>query len=91
VVVVLEKEDRWAAHQPGNNSNVVHAGLYYAPGSAKARMAVAGNRSIVDFARDNGVGVRVCGKLVVATSDAELPATGGTRAAGRAPTGCRRP
>ncbi|TVT62987.1 L-2-hydroxyglutarate oxidase [Amycolatopsis rhizosphaerae] len=73
-VTVLEKEDRWAAHQTGHNSNVVHAGLYYKPGSAKARLSVAGNRSIVDFARANGVGVEVCGKLVVATEEAELPA-----------------
>ena len=50
-VTVLEKEPRWAAHQTGHNSNVVHAGLYYKPGSFKARMSVAGNRSIVDFAR----------------------------------------
>jgi L-2-hydroxyglutarate oxidase len=73
-VTVLEKEDRWAAHQTGNNSNVVHAGLYYKPGSFKARMSVAGNRSIVEFARANGVPVEVCGKLVVATDPAELPA-----------------
>ncbi|WP_312871540.1 L-2-hydroxyglutarate oxidase [Amycolatopsis acididurans] len=72
--VVLEKEDHWAAHQTGHNSNVVHAGLYYKPGSAKARMSVAGNGSIVDFARENGVGVEVCGKLVVATDESELPA-----------------
>ncbi|WP_285485794.1 L-2-hydroxyglutarate oxidase [Amycolatopsis taiwanensis] len=75
-VTVLEKEDRWAAHQTGHNSNVVHAGLYYAPGSAKARMSVTGNRSIVDFARAHGVGVEVCGKLVVATGEDELPALG---------------
>lgn len=73
-VTVLEKEDRWAAHQTGHNSNVVHAGLYYKPGSAKATMSTAGNRSIVDFARQYGVPVEVCGKLVVATSEAELPA-----------------
>jgi (S)-2-hydroxyglutarate dehydrogenase len=73
-VTVLEKEDRWAAHQTGHNSNVVHAGLYYQPGSFKARMSVAGNRSIVDYARANGVPVEVCGKLVVATSADELPA-----------------
>lgn len=75
-VTVLEKEDRWAAHQTGHNSNVVHAGLYYKPGSAKARMSVAGNRSIADFAREHGVGVEVCGKLVVATDESELPALG---------------
>jgi L-2-hydroxyglutarate oxidase len=72
-VTVLEKEDHWAGHQTGHNSNVVHAGLYYAPGSFKARMSVAGNRSIVDFAREHGVPVEVCGKLVVATNEAELP------------------
>ncbi|SFQ45144.1 L-2-hydroxyglutarate oxidase [Amycolatopsis arida] len=75
-VTVLEKEDRWAAHQTGHNSNVVHAGLYYKPGSLKARMAVAGNASIVEFARAHGVPVEVCGKLVVATGEAELPALG---------------
>jgi L-2-hydroxyglutarate oxidase len=73
-VTVLEKDDRWAGHQTGHNSNVVHAGLYYQPGSIKARMAVAGSRSIVDFARANGVPVEVCGKLVVATAETELPA-----------------
>ncbi|WP_116049099.1 L-2-hydroxyglutarate oxidase [Amycolatopsis palatopharyngis] len=73
-VTVLEKEDHWAAHQTGHNSNVVHAGLYYKPGSFKARMSVAGNASIVRFAREHGVPVEVCGKLVVATSEAELPA-----------------
>ncbi|GAA1266040.1 L-2-hydroxyglutarate oxidase [Saccharothrix xinjiangensis] len=72
-VVVLEKEARWGAHQTGHNSNVVHAGLYYKPGSLKARMSVAGNASIVAFARERGVPVEVCGKLVVATSRDELP------------------
>ncbi len=72
-VTVCEKENRWAAHQTGHNSNVVHAGLYYKPGSLKARTAVAGNPGMVAFARAHGVPVDVCGKLVVATSDAELP------------------
>jgi L-2-hydroxyglutarate oxidase len=73
-VVVLEKEFRWAAHQTGHNSNVVHAGLYYPPGSRKARMSVAGNASMVAFAREHDVPVDVCGKLVVATKSAQLPA-----------------
>ena len=73
-VTVLEKEAGWAAHQTGHNSNVVHAGLYYKPGSFKARMSVAGNRSIVDFARRHGVPVEVCGKLVVATGPDQIPA-----------------
>jgi L-2-hydroxyglutarate oxidase len=72
-VTVCEKADRWAAHQTGHNSNVVHAGLYYRPGSLKARLSVAGNASMVAFARDNGVPVDVCGKLIVATRAAEVP------------------
>ncbi|HKN97938.1 MAG TPA: FAD-dependent oxidoreductase, partial [Pseudonocardiaceae bacterium] len=72
-VTVCEKEDRWAAHQTGHNSNVVHAGLYYRPGSLKARLSVAGNASMVAFAQDNDVPVRVCGKLIVATDAAEVP------------------
>jgi L-2-hydroxyglutarate oxidase len=72
-VTVLEKESHWAAHQTGHNSNVVHAGLYYQPGSLKARMSVAGNASMVAFAKEHGVPVDVCGKLVVATSPDELP------------------
>ena len=52
-VTVLEKEKHWGAHQTGHNSNVVHAGLYYKPGSLKARMSVAGNASMVAFAREH--------------------------------------
>lgn len=72
-VTVLEKEPRWAAHQTGHNSGVIHSGLYYKPGSLKAALCVAGSRSLVEFASDNGVPVDVCGKLVVATSAEELP------------------
>jgi L-2-hydroxyglutarate oxidase len=72
-VTVCEKEDRWGAHQTGHNSNVVHAGLYYRPGSFKATMAVAGNASMIEFAKDNGVPVDVCGKLVVAVTEDEVP------------------
>ncbi|GLY48090.1 L-2-hydroxyglutarate oxidase [Lentzea sp. NBRC 102530] len=72
-VTVLEKESHWAAHQTGHNSNVVHAGLYYKPGSLKAKMSVAGNASIIDFAKEHGVPYEVCGKLVVATSEDEVP------------------
>ncbi|HEX3786864.1 MAG TPA: L-2-hydroxyglutarate oxidase [Pseudonocardiaceae bacterium] len=71
-VVLCEKEDHWAAHQTGHNSNVVHAGLYYRPGSVKARTSVAGNASMVAFARAHDVPVDVCGKLVVASTEAEL-------------------
>ncbi|MDQ3154432.1 MAG: FAD-dependent oxidoreductase, partial [Actinomycetota bacterium] len=73
-VTVCEKEDDWARHQTGRNSGVVHSGLYYRPGSLKARLCVAGSRSIVAYAREHGVPVDVCGKLVVAVHERELPA-----------------
>lgn len=72
-VTVLDKEDALARHQTGRNSGVIHSGLYYAPGSLKARMATAGAASMARFAAEHGVAVRVCGKLVVATEDSELP------------------
>ncbi|WP_309135276.1 L-2-hydroxyglutarate oxidase [Cellulomonas sp.] len=72
-VTVLEKEDEPARHQTGRNSGVVHSGLYYAPGSLKARTAVAGARSMTAFARERGVAVEVTGKLVVATSADQVP------------------
>lgn len=73
VVTVLEKEASVGSHQSGNNSGVLHAGLYYKPGSLKARLAVSGIRQMRVFCRENGVPHEVCGKLVVATHDAELP------------------
>jgi L-2-hydroxyglutarate oxidase len=72
-VTVLEKESRLGAHQTGHNSGVIHAGVYYRPGSFRARLCVAGARSMVAFCQDNGVPVEVCGKLIVATSAEELP------------------
>jgi L-2-hydroxyglutarate oxidase len=72
-VTVLEKEDRWAAHQTGHNSGVLHAGVYYPPGSLKAEFCRRGRESMVEFCREYGVPHRICGKLVVATSDAEVP------------------
>jgi L-2-hydroxyglutarate oxidase len=72
-VTVLEKEAAWASHQTGRNSGVIHAGLYYKPGSLKARMCVAGNRSMAEFAKDRGIPLDICGKLVVAVDDSERP------------------
>ncbi len=72
-VTLLEKEDHWAAHQTGHNSGVIHAGPYYKPGSLKATMCLAGNQSMTEFAREHGVDFETCGKLIVATSEAELP------------------
>ncbi|WP_207947703.1 L-2-hydroxyglutarate oxidase [Occultella glacieicola] len=73
-VVVVDKEPGVAHHQTGHNSGVIHSGLYYAPGSLKARLGTAGAASMTAFAQDHGVPVRTCGKLVVAVDDAELPA-----------------
>jgi len=72
-VVVLEKEATVARHQSGHNSGVMHAGLYYAPGSLKARLAVDGIRQLKSFCQQFGVPHEVCGKLVVATSEDEVP------------------
>jgi len=70
---VLEKESSLASHQTGHNSGVIHSGLYYKPGSAKARMCTQGRRELIEFARDRGVPFRICGKIVVATEERELP------------------
>jgi (S)-2-hydroxyglutarate dehydrogenase len=72
-LLVLEKEDRVARHQSGHNSGVIHSGLYYKPGSLKARLCVAGAAAMVEFCRENGVPHEVCGKVVVATQTDELP------------------
>jgi L-2-hydroxyglutarate oxidase len=72
-VTVLEKEHRVGAHQTGHNSGVIHSGVYYRPGSLRARLCVAGARSMVQFCREHGIPVEVTGKLIVATAEAELP------------------
>ncbi len=72
-VAVLEAEDRVAAHQSGHNSGVIHSGLYYKPGSLKARLCVEGARALYRFCAEEGVAHQRCGKLVVATRPDELP------------------
>ncbi|MFY1689459.1 L-2-hydroxyglutarate oxidase [Plantactinospora sp. WMMB782] len=72
-VAVLEKESGWAAHQTGHNSGVIHAGVYYRPGSLKASLCRAGSASMVRFCAEQGLPYEVCGKLIVATEPAELP------------------
>jgi len=72
-LLVLEKEDRVARHQSGHNSGVIHSGLYYKPGSLKARLCVAGAGAMIEFCREHSVPHKVCGKVVVATSPHELP------------------
>jgi L-2-hydroxyglutarate oxidase len=70
-VAVLEKENQLAGHQTGHNSGVIHAGVYYAPGSLKARFCVAGNRRTKDFCNEHGIPFKTCGKLLVATDRTE--------------------
>lgn len=72
-VTVLEKENRVGGHQTGHNSGVIHSGVYYRPGSLRAKLCVAGARSMVEFCREHGIPVEVTGKLIAATSEAELP------------------
>lgn len=72
-LLLLEKETKLAQHQTGNNSGVLHAGLYYKPGSAKAQCAVQGLQQMVAFCREHGIAHEQCGKIVVATEERELP------------------
>jgi L-2-hydroxyglutarate oxidase len=73
-LAVLEKEDHVAGHQTGHNSGVIHSGLYYRPGSTKAATCVAGRRQMIEFARTHKIPHEICGKLIVATRESELPA-----------------
>jgi L-2-hydroxyglutarate oxidase len=72
-ICVLEKESAVGQHQTGHNSGVLHSGLYYKPGSLRARLAVAGIRQMAEFCRENGIAHEICGKLVVAADDSEVP------------------
>ena len=71
-ILLLEKEAKLAAHQTGNNSGVLHSGLYYKPGSAKAQCAVQGLQQMLAFCREHDVAHEQCGKIVVATEPNEL-------------------
>ena len=72
-LLLLEKEDRVARHQSGHNSGVIHSGVYYKPGSLKARLCVTGAAAMVEFCREHGIAHNVCGKVIVATHADELP------------------
>ncbi|MBC8097509.1 MAG: L-2-hydroxyglutarate oxidase, partial [Akkermansiaceae bacterium] len=72
-LLLLEKESKLAAHQTGNNSGVLHSGLYYKPGSEKARLSVSGLRQMIAFCQEHRVAFEQCGKIVVATEEIELP------------------
>jgi len=71
-LVIVEKESRLAQHQTGHNSGVIHSGIYYRPGSSKARLCVEGARLMVEFCAAHGIPVEICGKLIVATDESEL-------------------
>src|ERR1700692_1275774 len=72
-LILLEKESGPARHQTGNNSGVLHCGLYYKPGSTKARLSVQGIRRMVEFCAEHDVPYELCGKIVVATQEDEVP------------------
>lgn len=72
-IALIEKENHLAEHQTGNNSGVIHAGLYYKPGSQKAIHCVEGRRELVKFAKDHNIAHDICGKVVVAVDESELP------------------
>lgn len=73
-ILIVDKEDRVAAHQSGHNSGVVHSGLYYRPGSLKAQLCVEGRDSVYELAESAGIPIKRSGKLVIATRPAEIPA-----------------
>jgi L-2-hydroxyglutarate oxidase len=72
-LLLLEKESYWASHQTGHNSGVIHSGIYYKPGSYKARFAIEGSKIVPQFCREHGIAYDVCGKVIVATERHELP------------------
>jgi L-2-hydroxyglutarate oxidase LhgO len=72
-LVLLEKERAVAAHQTGHNSGVIHSGIYYRPGSLKARLCVNGRRQLIEYLQAEGIAHRICGKVIVATDPVELP------------------
>jgi (S)-2-hydroxyglutarate dehydrogenase len=72
-LLLVEKEDRVARHQSGHNSGVIHSGVYYKPGSLKARLCVTGAAAMVEFCREHAIDHSVCGKVIVATHADELP------------------
>jgi (S)-2-hydroxyglutarate dehydrogenase len=72
-IAVLEKEEDWARHQTGRNSGVIHSGIYYKPGSLKAKLCREGNRRLVEFCEHHRIRYETCGKVIVATAASEVP------------------
>jgi len=73
-IVITEKENRVAAHQTGHNSGVLHSGIYYRPGSLRATNCREGKVAMEQFCREQGVAFDVCGKVIVAVNESEIPA-----------------
>ncbi len=71
-VLVLEKESAWARHQTGHNSGVIHSGIYYKPGSLKARFCREGAQKLVEFCQEHAIAYEICGKVIVATEPGEM-------------------
>jgi len=71
-ILLIEKEDKVALHQSGNNSGVIHSGIYYKPGSLKAQNCIKGYNTLLQFAEEHQIPHEICGKIIVATSNAEL-------------------
>lgn len=72
-ILILEKENAVAQHQSGHNSGVIHSGIYYKPGSLKAKNCIEGYNSIINFSKEYGINYDLCGKIIVATSQEEIP------------------
>lgn len=72
-LIILEKEAEIATHQSGHNSGVIHTGIYYAPGSLKAKACVAGHREVIAYCDEKGIPYDLCGKLIVALDESEMP------------------
>ena len=72
-ITVLEREDEVGSHQTAHNSGVIHAGIYYAPGSLKARLCVDGARSLYELCEEKGIAVERCGKVIIALDESEVP------------------
>ena len=72
-ICIIEKEDSVSKHQTGNNSGVIHSGIYYKPGSLKATNCRKGYKMLLDFCDINNISYDICGKVIVATNESEIP------------------
>ena len=88
-VVVVEKETAIGQHQTGHNSGVIHAGIYYTPGSLKAKLCVAGAAELMRYCDERGIPYERCGKMIVATEESELPRLDELQERGARRTACR--